>query len=87
MMSLVRDEDLYSKVVSGELSIHKAIGLASRGTEGEGHCHCDNGRRKAQIRVISEKEALSELHKITQIQPAGVSAKKRGKRRFPRKGR
>jgi len=36
--------------------------------------------------VISEKEALFELHKITQIQSAEISAKKPRKRGFPRRG-
>jgi len=87
LMSVVRDEDLYSRVASGELSIHKAIELASKkGLEEGGIVTVTMEEEKPGEGVISGKEALPELHKITQIQSEEISAKKPRKTEISKKG-
>ena len=76
LVGITRNDQLYDKVIKGELTIHDAVKcLTVRQPE-----------EKPGKGVISEKEAISEFHKPPQTRRREISAKKAGKREISRKG-
>ena len=85
LMGVVRDEELSRMVAEGEISLRRAIELAR---ERKSKIVSDVGQigEKPGKGVISEKEALSELHKPPQTRREEISAKKPRRREISRKG-
>ena len=86
LIRVVRDEELSEMVVDSEISLRRAIELIR---ERKSKIVSDVGQigEKPGEGVISEKEALSELHKLPQTRRRKISPKKARKKEISKKKR